>query len=124
MKKISEAELEVMNVIWRKKEVTSSEIIKELDFKKWNPNTIRTLIKRLHTKGAIEIIKIKGKRYIYKTSINEKEYKATIFRKILKKLYHNSINEFVEQCYESEILSLDTLKRLGEELRDLIKNNE
>ena len=46
MIKLSECELEVMNVIWRKNTITSGEVIQALKEKKWNENTIRTFIKR------------------------------------------------------------------------------
>lgn len=55
MKKISDSELEVLKVIWNKKNASSLEIINELSEFNWNKNTIRTLIKRLLEKDAIEI---------------------------------------------------------------------
>ena len=57
MKKISDAELEVLKVIWDKNIVTSLDIIYELRRYNWSNNTVRTLIKRLYKKGAIEIVK-------------------------------------------------------------------
>ena len=45
--RISNAELKVIQVVWKKKKVTSAEIIAELEKCNWNDNTIRTLIKRL-----------------------------------------------------------------------------
>ena len=46
MIKISDAELEVMKVIWDKEKATSVEIIGGLPDVTWNYNTIRKLIKR------------------------------------------------------------------------------
>ena len=57
MIRISEAEFEVMKVVWEVGEVTSQEIIKRLQSDKWNANTIRTLIKRLYDKGALKVVK-------------------------------------------------------------------
>ncbi len=46
--KISEAELEVMKVLWSKSPQTANEVIEELEKNMdWNPKTIRTLINRL-----------------------------------------------------------------------------
>ena len=73
MKKISDAELEVLKVIWDKNIVTSLDIIYELRRYNWSNNTVRTLIKRLYQKGAIEILKKEGKRYIIVTSYDEKD---------------------------------------------------
>lgn len=99
MSRISDAELEVLKVIWDKGEATSNEIIKELKDFSWNSNTIRTLIKRLYTKGAIEISQKKGKAYSYRAIINEEKYKNEMTLDLLKKFYNNSITEFVlEYC--------------------------
>lgn len=72
--KISDAELEVMQVIWDKKIVTSNIVVKELEHKNWKDNTIKTLIKRLENKGAIKIINKTGKFYTYAPAINEEDY--------------------------------------------------
>ena len=91
MKRISNAELEVMQVIWSKQNITSLEIIKGLQHKSWNDNTIRTLINRLIYKKAVGIAKKEGKTYIYVSLINKDEY-------ILK-----SSNDFVNQFFNGSI---------------------
>ena len=65
MKKISDAELEVLKIIWKKEKVNSLDIINELEEFNWNNNTVRTLIKRLLEKEAIEVIGQKNKVYYY-----------------------------------------------------------
>ncbi|MDT3496361.1 BlaI/MecI/CopY family transcriptional regulator, partial [Bacillus toyonensis] len=52
--KISEAELEVMKVLWSKSPQTANEVIEELEKNMdWKPKTIRTLINRLVHKEAV-----------------------------------------------------------------------
>ena len=65
MKKISDAELEIMKVVWNEKETTSLEIIKKLEYCNRNNNTIRTLLNRLITKEAVGISKKQKKTYYY-----------------------------------------------------------
>ncbi len=119
MKNISEAEFEVMNVIWQKEEITSAEIIKALHWKKWNSNTIRTLIRRLYAKEAIEIVKKEGKTYTYKAVLKKQEYEFITFHKLLKTLYHNSIKELVNEFCENKLLSNDDLEHLCKQLNDI-----
>jgi BlaI family penicillinase repressor len=54
-KKISDAELEVMCVLWRgKRPLSFTEIRKELETKmSWNKSTIHTLLTRLRDKGIV-----------------------------------------------------------------------
>ena len=73
--KISDAELEVMQVIWdENKMITSNIIIQDLKHKKWKNNTIKTLIKRLLDKGAIYIIGSIGTQFLYVAAIKEEDY--------------------------------------------------
>ena len=113
MVKISDAELEVMKIIWKRGKTTSVEIIeelKEIDDISWNYNTIRTLIKRLLVKGAIEVVKKEGKTYTYKAIVKENEYKTDVVKKLLKKLFEDSISELVVQYCEAESLSINEMK--------------
>ena len=99
MIKISEAEYQVMNVIWEKGEATSVEVINGLKDCKWNFNTVRTLIKRLELKGAIEVANKVGKAYTYRPLIERTEYRRQLAKDLFKKLYNNSIKEFILDYY-------------------------
>ena len=51
---ISEAEYEVMRIVWQNAPVSTNEIVERLEkTTSWNPKTIQTLIKRLVTKRAL-----------------------------------------------------------------------
>ena len=70
---ISDAEWEVMRIIWTLDEVKSSEIIDQLSEKmSWTESTIKTLIRRLVDKGLVKIKK-EGRAYIYSATVSENE---------------------------------------------------
>lgn len=96
MKKISDAELEVLKVIWTKGKVNSLDIISELEEFNWNNNTIRTLIKRLLEKDAIEIIEKNGKSFTYLAKISKDEYKYEKTKNLLNQLFNGDINDLIE----------------------------
>lgn len=119
MIKISDAELEVMKVIWTRGEITSNEIIEELKDYSWNFNTIRTLIKRLHKKGAIDVVGKKGKAYTYKAMLEESKYKNELTLDLLNKLYNNSINEFIlDYCRNAEAESAEDIQKIIKDIMD------
>jgi len=71
--KISDAEWQVMRVLWRKSPLTVKEVIQKLSKKTpWKPETIRTLINRLAKKKAIDFEK-KGRRHYFFPLIREQE---------------------------------------------------
>jgi len=121
MVKISDAEMEVMKVIWRKKEVTSYEIINELHGHKWNDNTIRTLINRLISKKAVGISKKEGKTYTYVPLVNEEDYKVKKMKNVIKQLYDGSFNEMLLNFIDNNEVSKAELKDLVNEIQSKIK---
>ena len=73
MKSLSNAEWEVMRVIWSKQEVTSNEIIDVLATNmNWKPSTIKTLLIRLGEKKYIQAQK-QGRKFLYTAVVNETE---------------------------------------------------
>ena len=51
---ISEAEYEVMKIVWKHAPINTNEITEKLlQSTSWSPKTIQTLIKRLATKGVL-----------------------------------------------------------------------
>ncbi|MFH0908314.1 MAG: BlaI/MecI/CopY family transcriptional regulator [bacterium] len=67
--KISEAEWEVMKVIWEKSPVTAQDVIGKLgDRMEWSPRTIKTLLGRLVKKGALKF-EAQGKSYLYRPGV-------------------------------------------------------
>jgi BlaI family transcriptional regulator, penicillinase repressor len=85
--KISEAEWEVMNVVWKKSPVSASDIVGELAPKNdWHPRTIRTLLGRLVNKGALRS-KFEGKRYLYEPKVTMEE------------CVHHESRSFVERVF-------------------------
>ena len=51
--RISEAEWEVLGVLWKKFPLTANEVFAALDKHGWKLNTVRTFLTRLETKGIV-----------------------------------------------------------------------
>ncbi|MGN1299147.1 MAG: BlaI/MecI/CopY family transcriptional regulator [Candidatus Scatovivens sp.] len=121
MVKISEAELEVMQVIWERKNATSFDIIEELKNKKWSDNTVRTLIKRLYKKGAIDIVKKEGKTFTYSAKIKESEYQKKESKHFLDTIFRGSIDDLLLNFVKQEELSKKDLEKLLQKIDKEVK---
>ena len=65
MTAISEAEAQVMEVLWRQSPLGADDIARQLASQQdWQLATVKTLVNRLLTKGAISAEK-DGRRYLY-----------------------------------------------------------
>ena len=106
--KISDAELEVMNILWREKQpVPFSSIRTELHNKMgWEKSTIATLLRRLQKKGAISIQE-KEIRY-YMPNITKEDYIMLKKKTLIDKLYEGSTKNFVAAlCQNGELTEAD-----------------
>jgi BlaI family penicillinase repressor len=119
--KISDAEWNVMKVLWNHYPVTSSEIISQLKgSNEWSPKTVHTLISRLVKKEAIEVIKgTNHNQYIPKVS--EAEMNRAETKSFVKKIYNGSINLFVSNFFKEEKLTKDEILELKKILDENMK---
>ena len=111
----SEAEFEVMKVVWRLAPVSTNEITNALtSTTAWSPKTIQTLIKRLVNKRALSYEK-QGRMFVYTPLIEEKEYASQQSRSFLKRFYNGNITAMLSAYMEHEPLSeteIDSLRSL------------
>ena len=116
--RISEAEHQVMKVIWNQNPVNSMEIIKKLKKStEWKPNTIKTLLNRLLTKKAIGFEK-NGKEYIYYPLIEEEKYVKAESRIFLKRLFGGSLMPMLAAMVESNDLTLEDIEILKKRIME------
>ncbi len=119
--KISDAELEVMRILWRdKRAVSFSDIRMELSDKMgWEKSTIATLLRRLQKKGAISIQE--KEIHYYVPNITKEDYVGHKKKSLIDKLYEGSTKNFVAAlCQSGELTEadIDELKqyfRMGDE---------
>ena len=112
---ISEAEFEVMKIVWRLAPVSTNEITDALTrTTSWSPKTIQTLIKRLVNKHALSYEK-QGRMFVYTPLIKEAEYTSQQSRSFLKRFYNGDITAMLSAYMEHEPLSeteIDSLRSL------------
>ena len=112
---ISEAEFEVMKIVWKHAPISTNEITEKLlQTTSWSPKTIQTLIKRLVTKGALTYEK-QSRMFVYTPTVKENEYIRQESNSFLNRYYDGDITAMVSAYLENDKLSeseLDTLLAL------------
>ena len=89
---ISEAEFEVMKIIWEKYPIGTNDIVNILiKSTEWTPKTIQTLISRLEKKKAINHEK-NGRMFIYSPLIKKDDYINAETSSFLNKFYKGAAN--------------------------------
>ena len=102
---ISEAEYEVMKIVWKYAPISTNEITEKLlKTTAWSPKTIQTLIKRLVTKGALAYEK-ESRVFVYTPLVKEGEYIGQESRSFLKRFYDGDITAMLSAYIENDRLS-------------------
>jgi BlaI family transcriptional regulator, penicillinase repressor len=117
--RISEAEWEVMKVVWAKAPCSASEIIETLvstDPGK-HPKTIKTFLNRLVGKKALGFDR-DGRGYLYRPLASENECVKAVSKSFLERVFGGSLKPMLAHFVEQKKLSskeIRELKRLLEE---------
>ncbi|MBJ8325123.1 CopY/TcrY family copper transport repressor [Streptococcus pacificus] len=122
MKSISDAEWEVMRVIWTFKETTSKEIIAVLSPKKeWSTSTIKTLLARLVEKGLVTSYR-QGKHYIYSPLISEEEAQYSELKKSFARICQKKHAGLLLQLLDETLMTNDDLQTFSKKLAQKKQN--
>ena len=109
---ISEAEYEVMKIVWKYAPINTNEITEKLlKTTSWSPKTIQTLIKRLVNKGALTYEK-QGRILVYTSTVKENEYIGQESRSFLKRFYGGDITAMLSSYIENDRLSDSEIEHL------------
>ena len=113
LKKLGEAELEIMQVVWDSENpVTSNYILKELQGRRrWQLSTLMTSLARLADKGFINCDRSTG-RNLYTSIISENEYKTGASKHFLEKLYNNSLQNMIAALYSNKEIKSSDIQEL------------
>ena len=112
---ISEAEFEVMKIIWKYAPISTNEITDRLvKTTTWSPKTIQTLIKRLVTKGVLSYEK-QSRVFVYTPLVDEAEYIGQESNTFLNRFYNGNITAMLSAYIDNDRLSeaeIDELRSL------------
>ena len=117
---ISDAEWQVMKILWENSPMTAMDVIKKLENSAdWKPKTIKTLLRRLVDKKAITYT-VQNRAYVYQPIVNENDCVKAETESFLQKVYNGSLNLLVQNFIEEQKLTkteLDKLKKIIEKTK-------
>ncbi len=119
-KKLPEAELEIMLVVWDAEAAVTSDYIMERLHKDWTKPTLLKLLTRLTERGFLRCDK-EGRHNLYTVLVPREDYVQEASGTFLQKLHHNSLTSLVASLYDGQKVSkadLEELKRFIEEAEE------
>jgi len=116
---ISEAEYEVMKIIWSSSPISTNEVIEKLvKTSAWSPKTIQTLLSRLVKKGVLDYQK-DSRVFVYTPLVEEDEYLEQESNTFLNKFYDGKLKSMIVSFLEQDKLTKENI----DELRSILEDN-
>ncbi len=114
--RISEAEWEVMKVVWTKGPCSAGDVVNTLNQSDpaWHPKTIKTFLARLVRKRALAF-RQQGRAYVYRALVKREECIDAASQSFLERVFGGSLKPMLAHFVERQKLSaaeIAELKRL------------
>jgi BlaI family penicillinase repressor len=114
---ISEAEWKIMKLLWAQSPQPAYDLIETLaKAEDWHPNTVKTLLSRLHKKKALGVKKYKN-LYLYHPLVSEEDCVHAESESFLQRLFGGSVKPLLVHFVKKQRLTaadLEELKRMLE----------
>jgi len=115
---ISDAEWEVMKVLWKKSPLTSNEVAERLPGSvKWHINTIKTMLSRLAAKRTLGYEK-QGRERLFYPLRTEAECVQEESESFLKRIFNGAVRPMVAYFVKNQKLTPDDIRELEQILRN------
>ena len=113
IKRLPDAELKIMMIIWEAKDsVTSAYIMEKLKGEEtWGQTTVLNFLSRLVDRGFLKREK-EGKSNLYTVLIKESVYLESESKSFFERLHGNSIKSLMSALYKGKALTKADLKEL------------
>lgn len=110
---ITDAELEIMQVLWEYGQCDLNTILDKLNRKSdKNKNTIKTLLRRLMLKGSVESKKMGLKDTVYVPKVKKEKFLASENEHFLEKLYNGKMGNLLLNFVENKKVTKEERQRL------------
>ena len=109
---LSDLQLDIVRVLWRRKEATAAEVQAALDAERGLAlTTISTLLSRLEKRGLVTH-RAEGRTFIYRAAVTEPQVRHSMLGSLVDSVFKGDPTELVSQLLSARDLTPDDLERI------------
>lgn len=112
MKKLTDKELEIMNVLWENGSLSMRDIVEKLPEPQPHFNTVSTFVHRLERSGMVSHKELGTRFFLYEAAMTKEKYAEMLNRDSVEKLFAGSYMDFISCLVHNEDVSVEELKEL------------
>ena len=124
MIEISNAEFEVLNIIWKNNPVSAEDIVLSLNKEKqWHEKTVKTLLNRLVKKQALDFEK-SSRKYLYYPLIAREDYTRKESQSFIQRVFAGRVSPLVAGFVKDNSLQKEDIDELKQLIEQWEHNND
>ena len=112
MKKLTDKELQIMEVLWEKGPLSTRDIIGHLPDTSAHFNTIATYVRRLEQHDMISHQELSPRFYLYSAALTREQYVSRMNKDSIDRFFGGSYMDFISRLVKRHEVSVDELKEL------------
>lgn len=116
-KELTKAELQIMQVLWRKENAFVNEILQDLEEPRPAYNTVSTVLRVLQNKGFVAYRSF-GKNYQYYPLVSKESYTNRFMNRVVDNFFSGSVKAMVSFLLKKEKMSVQEIDELIEMLKE------
>jgi BlaI family penicillinase repressor len=118
--RVSDAELEIMEVLWASDDpLTATDVAERIPAERgWSLATVKTMLSRLTAKRAISY-REEGRRYLYSAAVERHSYVGRESRRFVDQLFGGRLSPLVARLAEEQALDDEDLAAIEAILQEL-----
>ena len=112
-RRISEAELTVLEVLWDLNAALPAKTIQDVLKRRrgWERTTVRSLLTRLSEKGTVNVVK--GEVAMYQAAFTREEYAWDLVEVLVDRMFNGKAEDLVRSLLQHKSLTAGDLAKLG-----------
>ncbi len=118
MPKISDAEWQVMQVLWEESPLSAAQVVERIaNEQDWSPRTVKTMLGRLLQKEALTFTQ-EGNRYLYRPAVSRSACLRDASKSFLSRVFSGDTRLLLAHLVDAGKLSNDDIQTLKQILQD------
>jgi predicted transcriptional regulator len=119
VEKISDAEFEVMEILWKDAPLTAAEVAERVERQRgWSFATVKTLLFRLREKGVLTHEE-QGRRFLYRPVVARDSFVSHASRQLVDRMFGGKLSPLVAHFLKEERLTAKEINEIEALLKEL-----